>query len=168
VCHPRSPAILGELSLSKISEGRENKDGGQIEEREVEENEVEESEVEEGGGEEKLPELQSGPCGGIETDADRYTKKVVGIRRRLGQLTNWASPASELAISIAKSVEIVMNQFFKDGKEDIFGWSVEVQIAPKRKKSKPNGNSEISWISSKLSFTAEKDSEKIWKPTPLT
>jgi len=57
----------------------------------------------------------------------------------------------------------VMNQFFKDGKEGIFTWSVEVQIAPKRKKSKPNGNSEISWISSKLSFTAEKDSEKIWK-----
>ena len=158
VCHSRSPAILGELSLSKISEGRENKDGGQIEEREVEESEVEGSEVEE-----KLPEVQSGPYGGIETDADRYAKRVVGIRRRLGQLTNWASPASELAISIAKSVEIVMNQFFKDGKEGIFTWSVEVQIAPKRKKSKPNGNSEISWISSKLSFTAEKDSEKIWK-----
>lgn len=89
---------------------------------------------------------------------ESYAERVVGIRRRLGQLTNWASPASELAISIAKSVEIVMNKFFADSELTLFTWSLEVQIAPKKGK-----NGRISWTVSTICFTAKRDLIKGWK-----
>ena len=37
---------------------------------------------------------------------------VVRIRKRLGKLSNWTGPVSRFALSVARSVEAVMNTIF--------------------------------------------------------
>jgi hypothetical protein len=153
VCQTECPAIDGKLSKVPTVE--------QVEESQPE--------VEKGALANVEPEPEGGRMKGSSNSAEaagrpRQTsdippaEMVVGVRRRLGQLTNWASPASELAISIAKSVEIVMNRFFGDSKMNCFTWELDVKIAPKQ-----GHDLEIRWTPLKLSFTAQKDRNKGWK-----
>jgi hypothetical protein len=153
VCQPESPAITGKLSKVPT----------------VEQDEQSQSEIEKGPLANVEPEAEGGKTKGYSKSAEAAgrprqisdippAEKVVRVRRRLGQLTNWANPASELAISIAKSVEIVMNQFLGDSKMNCFTWELDVKIAPKQ-----GHDSEIRWTYPKLLFTALKDRKKGWK-----
>ena len=47
-----------------------------------------------------------------ESQFDSGLNDVVRIRKRLGKLSNWTGPASKFAISVARSVEAVMNTIF--------------------------------------------------------
>jgi hypothetical protein len=156
VCHPSSPAISGKLSVPIVKAGSEPPAQVKKTQRQV-------GKEQQGGvmptTERETKRVTQNPAepepGTMELDAMHYAEKVVGIRRRLGQLTNWESPASELAISIAKSVEIVMNRFFGDFENNgTFTWPLKVKIAPKGK------GKQISWTPSKLFFTAKKDPEE--------
>jgi hypothetical protein len=159
VCHPASPAISGKLSVSPVEIKKETPErDGDAQSQVDKEKPGDDVPTPEGEVKDPSPGSAEAALTSTETPASHYAERVVGIRRRLGQLTNWASPASELAISIAKSVEIVMNKFFGDSEMTLFTWSLEVRIAPKKGK-----NSGISWIPSTLSFTTRKDPKKGWK-----
>jgi len=53
---------------------------------------------------------------------------ALNIRRRLGQLTSWAGPASTLSIAVADSIEVVMNTLFDDTEHTEFIWSLKVKV----------------------------------------
>jgi hypothetical protein len=67
------------------------------------------------------PELHSGSL----AEKAQY---ALNIRQRLGQLTNWAGPASTLSIAVADSIETVMNILFDHIKHMTFTWSLKVKI----------------------------------------
>ena len=70
---------------------------------------------------------ESHPESHSELDAER-AQNALDIRRRLGQLTGWAGPASALSIAVAESIEIVLNTLFKKTDHSAFTWSLKVKI----------------------------------------
>ena len=66
-----------------------------------------------------------------ESDSGSHAERAqnaLKIRQRLGQLTNWAGPASTLSIAVADSIEIVLNTLFKETDNSEFTWSLKVKI----------------------------------------
>jgi len=53
-------------------------------------------------------------------------QKALGVRRRLGQLTNWVGVASKPSIAVASSIDTVMNTLFKGSKWNVFMWYMKV------------------------------------------
>jgi hypothetical protein len=53
-------------------------------------------------------------------------QRMVKIRHRLGSLTKWTGPVSELAVSVASSVDEVMNTLFPGAGTQTFIWSLNV------------------------------------------
>ncbi|KAF8241183.1 hypothetical protein K440DRAFT_638066, partial [Wilcoxina mikolae CBS 423.85] len=71
------------------------------------------------------PELHLGSLSELDAEKAQY---ALNIRQRLGQLTNWAGPASTLSIAVADSIEIVLNTLFDHTDHSAFTWSLKVQI----------------------------------------
>jgi hypothetical protein len=55
-------------------------------------------------------------------------QKAMKIRQRLGELTGWAGPASEEAISVANAIEVVMNKLLSSEPQETLIWSLNVII----------------------------------------
>jgi hypothetical protein len=80
-------------------------------------------------GEPRNPEVHSGSHSEPYSELNpRVAQYALNIRRHLGQLTNWAGPASTLSIVIADSIETVMNTLFDDTEHTIFTWSLKVKM----------------------------------------
>ncbi|KAF8535428.1 hypothetical protein BDD12DRAFT_892990 [Trichophaea hybrida] len=71
------------------------------------------------------PESHSGSHSELDAHKAQY---ALNIRQRLGQLTNWAGPASTLSIAVADSIEIVLNTLFDHTDHSAFTWSLKVKI----------------------------------------
>ena len=71
------------------------------------------------------PEPESQP--GLSNKQATY---ALNLRRRLGQLTNWTGQTSLASISVASSIEVVMNTLFND-KKGGFTWSLGVEVDEK-------------------------------------
>lgn len=55
-------------------------------------------------------------------------QRAVKARRHLGQLTNWTGRASALSISVADSIEVVMNALYDNSEHTRFTWALKVKI----------------------------------------
>lgn len=62
-------------------------------------------------------------------DDEMLAHRVMRVRAHLGQLCGWTGPASELALSIAKSVEDTLNIPFPGEDSNIFAWSLKAKIS---------------------------------------
>ncbi|KAF3802330.1 hypothetical protein GCG54_00003789 [Colletotrichum gloeosporioides] len=56
---------------------------------------------------------------------DSAAHAIVKIRRNLAQLSNWKGPASAEAISLARSIEAVMDFFFRHSEKESYTWSLK-------------------------------------------
>ena len=65
--------------------------------------------------------------------SNRQATSALDLRRRLGQLTNWAGQTSLTSISVASSIEVVMNTLFND-KKGGFTWFLGVEVDGKAAK----------------------------------
>ena len=68
------------------------------------------------------------PHSGSQSELDAKAQYALNIRRRLGQLTNWAGPVSTLSIAVAESIETVLNTLFKETDHSAFTWSLGVKV----------------------------------------
>ncbi|KAI5815823.1 hypothetical protein BZA77DRAFT_247928, partial [Pyronema omphalodes] len=59
--------------------------------------------------------------------------KVTQVRRRLGRLTQWKNPASGAAVSVANSMELVLNTLLQKSTES-FTWDIDVLFNNKRQR----------------------------------
>ena len=76
------------------------------------------------------PESESQP--GLSTE---LATSALNLRRRLGQLTNWTGQTSLISVSVASSIEIVMNTIFDKKEEDkSFVWTLGVTVDGKAAK----------------------------------
>ncbi|KAK2759885.1 hypothetical protein FQN54_002619 [Arachnomyces sp. PD_36] len=83
------------------------------------------------------------------SDGEYLAQRVMKVREHLGQLCRWTGPASELAVSVAKSIEDTMNIRFPGEDCSTFTWSLKVKI-------KANTGQEQS-----VHFTVRRD-ERLW------
>ena len=65
--------------------------------------------------------------------SNKQATSALDLRRRLGQLTNWTGQTSLTSISVASSIEAVMNTLFNDIKGG-FTWSLGVEVDEKAAK----------------------------------
>lgn len=61
-------------------------------------------------------------------DDEMLAQRVMKVRAHLGQICRWTGPASELAVSIAKSVEDTLNILFPGEDSNIFVWSLKAKV----------------------------------------
>jgi len=80
-------------------------------------------------------------------------QRAVNARRHLGQLTNWTGRASALSISVADSIEVVMNALYDNSEHTRFTWALKVKIGEINDKPKTVED---------IHFMVEK-SDKKWK-----
>ncbi|KAF4985886.1 hypothetical protein FDECE_16248 [Fusarium decemcellulare] len=59
---------------------------------------------------------------------DSAAHRVMVVRRDLGQLSGWPGVASSEAISVARSIEIIMDTLFKDLEGSSFTWSLTIDF----------------------------------------
>ncbi|KAH0553022.1 hypothetical protein GP486_006781 [Trichoglossum hirsutum] len=87
-------------------------------------------------------------------------QEAMKIRQRLGELTGWAGPASEEAISVANAIEMVMNKLFSSEPQTTLIWSLKVGFDG----SKDQSGEQIEF--SRIEFTVTKSdsqSKYPWK-----
>jgi len=64
------------------------------------------------------------PCG-----MNNSSQGLVRLRMRMGKLSKWTGPTSELAVSVASSIDEAMNMLsFNEAGDTVFTWSVNVQF----------------------------------------
>ena len=74
---------------------------------------------------ESHPDLMGAP---LSQSPSSQAERALNIRRRLGQLTKWTGQTSLVAISVARSIGVVMNTFFNGHSKGSFTWFLRVQI----------------------------------------
>lgn len=83
-------------------------------------------------------------------------QRILGVRRRLRQLTKWKSPASEAAMAVARSIDVVMNALVPlDGHDHKFTWYLSAVF-------KGSSGESAGYESQTLEFCINHDGRK-WK-----
>ncbi|OTA95889.1 hypothetical protein M434DRAFT_28384 [Hypoxylon sp. CO27-5] len=74
------------------------------------------------------PRTTTGPAEGTNSAGQKSkAHQTMRIRRELGRLADWHGPASTEAVCLARAIEVVMDTFFDDVREDLdLRWSLPV------------------------------------------
>ncbi|KAI5815819.1 hypothetical protein BZA77DRAFT_73218 [Pyronema omphalodes] len=82
----------------------------------------------------KPPTLRVFPdCKSFDAAKQQNAKEVILLRQRLGSLTQWTNPASGAAVSVTKSMNLVLNTLLQKNTKD-FTWGIDVFFDNKRQR----------------------------------
>ncbi|KAF4467552.1 ankyrin repeat [Fusarium albosuccineum] len=87
-------------------------------------------------GQEHDPRPQSPGRSGSGDESLRSAREVMKLRKKLGRLADWRSPASEEAVVVARSIEITMDALFGPTGHVQFSWSLEANFGDSNAQNK--------------------------------